>query len=251
VTSLTGRTAVVTGGNSGIGLAMATGLAKSDARVAIWARDATRSAGAVEQLRELGAEAIAASCDVTSEKSVDAALARTVTELGPIDILVANAGVADAKPLIQTSLDDWHRVLRTNLDGTFLCVRAVSRHLVERQSGGSIIIVSSTINRYGATGQAAYATSKTGLMGLGRTVAVELARLRVRCNILTPGWFLTPMNQHLYNNERFLAATTQRTPARRWADPSELEKTIAFLADPELTFHTGNEVVVDGGYTMF
>lgn len=148
------------------------------------------------------------------------------------------------------SLETWRRVLRTNLDGGFLCTREAARRFVAQGSGGSIIVVSSTISRYGAAGQAAYSTSKTGLLGLGRTLAVELARHRVRCNILIPGWTRTSMNLDLQADERFMKATTART-ARRWADPEEFHEVTTFLANPALTYHTGNEVVVDGGFTVF
>ena len=188
--------------------------------------------------------------------SGDAALAAacinaTVERLGRIDILMANAGIADDKPYLDTSLADWQRVIRTNLDGTFLTTREVGRYLVDRGEGGAMVIVSSTITRYGGAGQAAYAASKSGTSAIGRTLAVEFARHRIRCNILIPGWVATPMNEYLRENERFVEATTKRTPVRRWATPDEFHSVAAFLADPTLTFHTGNEVVVDGGYTIF
>jgi NAD(P)-dependent dehydrogenase (short-subunit alcohol dehydrogenase family) len=164
---------------------------------------------------------------------------------------VANAGIAEAAPLTEMTLETWHRVLRTNLDGGFLCTREAARRFVAQGTGGSIVVLSSTISRYGGAGQAAYAVSKTGLLGLGRTLAVELARHKVRCNVLIPGWTRTGMNTDLQADERFMAATAARTPVRRWADPSEFHEVAAFLADPTLTFHTGNEVVVDGGYTIF
>lgn len=251
MSDLNGLTAVVTGGNSGIGLGMARGLAKAGANVVVWARNTERSQTVTDELNELRVNAQAVACDVTSEASVQTALDETVHRMGKVDVLVASAGIADAAPLIDTTLEQWQHILHTNLDGTFLTVRAVGRHMVERGQGGSIVILSSMISRYGAKDQAAYAVSKSGLIGLGRTVAVEFARYRIRCNVLIPGWFATPMNAHLRADERFVLATTQRTPARRWADPVELEKTIAYLADPSLTFHTGDEVVVDGGYTIF
>ncbi|MFE3960927.1 SDR family NAD(P)-dependent oxidoreductase [Nocardia sp. NPDC059091] len=248
---LAGRTAVVTGGNSGIGHALAVGLARAGADIAVWARNADRSASVVEEAQAFGVKAIAVQCDIADERSVDAAMDRTVSELGPLDCFVANAGIAEAAPITEMSLDTWHRVLRTNLDGGFLCGRAAARRFAAQGGGGSIIVVSSTISRYGGAGQAAYATSKTGLIGLARTMAVELARHRVRCNILIPGWTRTAMNTDLQADERFMQATMARTPARRWADPEEFYEVAAFLADPALTFHTGNEVVVDGGYTIF
>ncbi|MBN9739234.1 MULTISPECIES: SDR family oxidoreductase [unclassified Pseudonocardia] len=251
MSDLTGVNAVVTGGNNGIGRAMAVGMAKAGANIAVWARNAERSADAVDEISSLGVKAMAVSCDVTDESAVAAAMDRTVGELGPLGCFVANAGIAEAAPITDMSLETWHRVLRTNLDGGFLCTREAARRFVEQGAGGSIVVLSSTISRYGGAGQAAYAASKTGLLGLGRTLAVELARHRVRCNILIPGWTRTGMNTDLQENEKFMAVTTGRTPARRWADPEEFHEVAAFLADPALTFHTGNEVVVDGGYTVF
>lgn len=251
MTDLAGLTAVVTGGNSGIGRAMAVGIAKAGGNVAVWARNARRSAAAVEEITSLGVKAIAVTCDVADETAVAAAMEQTVDRLGPLGCFVANAGVAEADPITEMSLEKWRRVVRTNLDGSFLCTREAARRFVAQGTGGSIVVLSSTISRYGGAGQVAYATSKTGLLGLGRTLAVELARHRVRCNVLIPGWTRTAMNTDLQADERFVAATTARTPARRWADPEEFHDVAAFLADPTLTFHTGNEVVVDGGYTVF
>lgn len=248
---LSGLTAVVTGGSSGLGLGMAHGLGRAGAQVAVWARDPDRNAAAVAELQAAGTTAWAVGCDCGDPADVARATAETVDRFGAVDCLVANAGIASAAPFLEMDLDTWHRVLRTNLDGTFLPCQAVVRHMVDRGAGGSIVVVSSTIARYGGAGQAAYATSKTGLVGLGRTLAVELARHRIRCNVLIPGWTETAMNTSLREDQRFVAAVTARTPVRRWATPEEFHDVAAFLADPRLTFHTGNEVVVDGGYTIF
>ena len=248
---LSGLTAVVTGGNNGIGRALAVGMASAGANIAVWARNAERNAETVEQLERLGAKALGVSCDVTDEAAVAEAMEQTVDQLGPLGCFVANSGVSVETPLAEMSLDTWRHVLRTNLDGTFLCTREAARRYIEQDSGGSMIVVSSTISRYGGAGMAAYAASKTGLVGLGRTLAVELAPHRVRCNILIPGWTKTAMNEHLQANEKFVRVTTARTPVRRWAEPEEFHEVAAFLADPSLTFHTGNEVVVDGGYTIY
>lgn len=251
MTDLTGRTVVVTGGNSGIGLGLAVGVARAGADVAIWSRNTERNRAAVETLGAYGRRVIAVPCDVGDEKDVAAAMAATVDELGPLSALFANAGVHHSAPYTETTLADWHRVLRTNLDGTFLTTREAARRLTAQGDGGSIVVVSSTITRYGSAGQAAYAASKCAVAGLGRTLAVELARHQVRCNILIPGWTRTAMNNELQADERFMAATIARTPVRRWAEAEEFHAVAAFLADPALTFHTGNEVVVDGGYTIF
>jgi len=251
MTDLTGLTAVVTGGSQGIGLAMATGMARAGARVALWARNQERTEAAAEDLQDMGLRALAVKCDVADEAQVAAAMEQTVSELGPLGCLVANAGITDTIPFPETSLGRWHAVLKTNLDGAFLATREAARRFIDQESGGSIVVVSSMISRYGGTRQAAYTVSKTGLIGLGRTLAVELARYKVRCNILVPGWVSTPMSSGLESNDRFREATVARTPARRWAKPAELEEVAAFLADPRLTYHTGSEVVVDGGYTVY
>jgi len=251
MTDLTGRVVVVTGGNSGLGLGMAHGAGRAGATVVIWARTKTRNDSAVAELTDAGITATAVACDTTDEDAVAAAMRETVDAHGAVDCLIANAGIAEAAPYVDTSLEQWHRVLRTNLDGTFLCTREAARHYVERGGGGSMIVVSSMVSRYGGARQAAYTASKNGLIGLGRTLAVELARYGVRVNILVPGWTRTAMNTDLQADDAFMAATTARTPVRRWADADEFHAVTAFLADPTLTFHTGNEVVVDGGYTIF
>jgi len=251
MTDLTGRTVVVTGGNSGLGLAMAQGVGAAGADVIIWARTPSRNEDAVAQLREAGITASSVACDTADEAAVQDAMEQTLARHGQVDSMFANAGVAASGPITETTLEQWQHVLRTNLDGTFLCTRAAARHFVERGAGGSMVVVSSMISRYGGAGQAAYTTSKNGLIGLGRTLAVELARHRVRVNVLIPGWTATAMNTHLREDEKFVKATTARTPARRWAAPEEFHDVATFLADPTLTFHTGNEIVVDGGYTIY
>ncbi|BBZ05632.1 2-deoxy-D-gluconate 3-dehydrogenase [Mycolicibacterium chitae] len=251
MTDLTGLNAVVTGGNAGIGRAMAIGIAKAGGAVSIWSRNADRNAEVVDEVTTLGGRAIAIPCDITDETAVIDAMERTVTELGPLGCFVANAGIVEASPIVDLTLESWRRVLATNLDGAFLCTREAARRFVAQDSGGSIIVLSSTISRYGGADLASYAASKTGVLGLARTLAVELARHRVRCNTLIPGWTRTNINADRQADDRFMAATIARTPMRRWADPDEFHEVTAFLADPKLTFHTGNEIIVDGGYTIY
>jgi len=251
MTDLSGKTVVVTGGNSGLGLGMAHGLGRHGADVVIWSRTESRNTEALASLREAGITASSVACDTADEDSVVQAMKETIARHGRVDSFFANAGIAAESPLVDTSLEAWRRVLHTNLDGSFLCLREAARHFLQRGGGGSMVVVSSTIANYGAARQAAYATSKTGLVGLGRTLAVELAPHGVRVNILVPGWTATAMNAHLQQNDKFVAVTTRRTPAGRWASPDEYHDIAAFLADPSLTFHTGNEVVVDGGYSIF
>jgi hypothetical protein len=251
MSSLRGLTVAVTGGNSGLGLGMSIGLAKAGANIAVWGRNTERNKAAAEQIASHGVQAIAVDCDVADEEQIEAAMARTVGELGPLGAVFANSGIAGHTNLVDTSLDEWHRIMAVNVDGAFLTARAAARRFIEQDSGGSLVLVSSTASVFGATGVGAYSPSKCAVVGLGRTLAVELARYRVRCNILVPGWTRTAMNENMQRNERFMDATIARTPVRRWATPDEFEKVAVFLADPEQTYHTGNEVVVDGGYCVF
>jgi NAD(P)-dependent dehydrogenase (short-subunit alcohol dehydrogenase family) len=253
VTRLDGQVAVVTGGNRGIGLGLAEGLAAAGASVAIWARDTGRNAEACQHLKEFapGAQAVGYACDVSDEDQVEAAMAATLADLGRVDSLFANAGVGGTTSFLEMSLDEWRRVMAVNLDGAFLSLRAAARHLVERGEGGALVAVSSVSAIHGAPRMEHYAASKTALLGLVRGLAVELARHRVRCNAVLPGWMDTEMIEPGKENPRWVEATVKRTPVRRWGRPSDLRDIAAYLADPALVFHTGDSIVIDGGHSIF
>ena len=248
---LSGRVVVVTGGNSGIGLGIARGVARAGASVAIWSRRAERNAEAVAELEGLGATAIGVRCDVSDEDNVAGAMRATLDRFGGLDCLVANAGTTGKQPFTDMSLGEWRRVLQVNLDGAFLCLREAARVLVAQGQGGSLVGVSSTSAIDGAPGQQHYAAGKTALLAVMRGLAVELARHRIRCNSLLPGWTDTELLAEAKTHEKFVAATVGRTPVRRWGTPQDFETVGAFLADPALVFHTGASLVVDGGYTIF
>ena len=253
MTRLDEQVAVVTGGNRGIGLGLAEGLAAAGASVAIWARDTGRNAEACQHLKEFapGARAVAYACDVSDEDQVGAAMAATLADLGRVDSLFANAGVGGTTSFVEMSLDEWRRVMAVNLDGAFLSLRAAARHMVERGEGGALAAVSSVSAIHGAPRMEHYAASKTALLGLVRGLAVELARHRVRCNAVLPGWMDTEMIEPGKENPRWVEATVKRTPVRRWGQPSDLRDIAAYLADPALVFHTGDSIVIDGGYSIF
>lgn len=253
MTDLRGHVALITGGNGGIGLGMARGLARAGADLAIWGTNPTKNAAAVEELTALGASVHAERCDVSDEDAVEAAFAATLEAVGGrIDSVFANAGTSGATPgLWELSTAEWRRVMSVNLDGAFFTLRAASRHMVERGGGGAMVLVASTSTIHGAPAQPHYAASKTALLGLTRSLAVGLARHGVRVNALSPGWTETELTALGMQNERFMAATTGRTPVRRWATPDEFADVAVYLADPTLTFHTGDTLVVDGGYTVF
>ena len=243
---------VITGGNGGIGLGLAEGIAEAGGSIAIWARNEEKNAHAVKILEDIGVKAKSYVCDVSSEENVIATLASTVNDFGRLDGLFANAGRAGTgTPFVETSLEDWRNVTAVNLDGVFLCLREAAKQIISQGSGGSLVAVSSTSAIHGAAGNEAYGTAKTAVTGLVRALAVSLARFQVRVNCLLPGWTVTELASPAFENEYFREVTTKRTPVRRWADPSEFREVGAFLADTSQTFHTGQQVCVDGGYTIF
>jgi NAD(P)-dependent dehydrogenase (short-subunit alcohol dehydrogenase family) len=252
VLDLTGRVFVITGGNGGIGLGMAEGIVQAGGAVAVWGRNPEKNSAAVAHLEELGGRATSCVCDVSSEEQVIDSMNQSIDALGRIDGLFANAG-RGARPATfeNTTLEDWRAVLDVNLDGVFLCLREATRRLIEQGEGGSLVAVSSTSAIHGAPTTISYGTAKTAVNGLVRALAVGLARHEIRVNSLLPGWTITEMAGPSYANDKFREITTRRTPVRRWADPSEFRAIGAFLADPRQTFHTGQMMTVDGGYTIF
>ena len=187
--------ALVTGGNSGIGLGLAGGLAKAGAKIAIWGRDEQKSAKAASQLAELGTEVQAFRCDVSDESDVAAQTAAVVARFGRIDSCFANAGFGFPRPFLETSLADWNSVINVNLTGVFLTFREVARHMVERGGGGKLIATSSIGSYHGMPKQESYAASKGGLNALVRSLAVELGRHDIQANCVLPGWIETAATQ--------------------------------------------------------
>ena len=249
---LRGYVAVVTGGNSGIGLGMAAGVAKAGGDVVVWGRRADRNAEAVTQLRSLGVRAEGIECDVSDPQQIAASMAESIRRMGKVDAMFANAGRGGFNSkFLDVTIEEWRMVMAVNLDGVMLCMQAAARHMVERGEGGSLVAVSSTSAIHGAQNNEAYGTSKTALLGLVRATAVGLARYKIRVNAISPGWTKSELAMGGFNNDRFRTVTTNRTPVRRWAEPAEFEEVGAYLADPRLTFHTGDNLVVDGGYTIF
>ena len=250
--SLAGRTVLVTGGNGGIGLGMAEACGRAGAQVVIWGRKADKNDEALAALRGAGITAHALVCDVADPDAVAPAFAASVEAAGGrIDSVFANAGTTGRGiRFLDVDLAEWHRVMRVNLDGAMLTLQAAARHMVE-QGGGSLVAISSTSAIHGAAGNEAYGASKSALLGLVRALAVGLARHQIRVNALLPGWTRTDLASAGYEWDRFREATISRTPARRWAEADEMGPAAVYLADPRVTFHTGDTLVVDGGYTVF
>jgi NAD(P)-dependent dehydrogenase (short-subunit alcohol dehydrogenase family) len=248
---LSGRVVVVTGGNGGIGLGMARGLVGAGATVAVWGRNPDKNAAAAGELRAIGGTAEAWEVDVADEDQVDAAMAGTLGRFDKVDSMIANAGIGGPSPFIDQTLEGWRRVTAVNVEGVFLCFRAACRHMVERGQGGALVAVSSTSAFQGAPGNQAYSCSKAAVLAMVRGLAVEMARHGIRANSIVPGWTETDLTAPLLGWEKFMRATTERTPVRRWGEPDDFAAAAVYLADPTHTFHTGDEFVIDGGYSIF
>lgn len=247
---LKGRVAVVTGGNGGIGLGMARGLAKAGAAVVVAARDRAKSAAAVTELAALGARALAIEVDVADEASCRALIENTVAELGRLDIVVNNAGIALRKPPQDYTVADWHKVLDTNLTSAFICAHAAYPHL-KRAGGGKIINIGSILSIFGAPFAVAYAASKGGIVQMTRALATAWAKDSIQVNAILPGWIDTDLTVSAREqvpglNENVL----KRTPTGRWGRPEDFEAIAVFLAGPGSAFVTGTAIPVDGGYSI-
>ena len=249
--SLAGRVVLVTGGNGGIGLGMAHGCAEAGADVVIWGTNQGKLDGAAAELCRHGQAVSARRVDVSDESAVVAGFTDAVADHGRIDAVFANAGVVGGGRFIDQTLDEWRRVLSVNLEGAFLTLREAARHMIERGGGGALVAVSSVSAIHGAPMAQPYAASKAAILAMIRGLAVELARHDIRCNAVVPGWTETELTEDGRRNERFVQNTTRRTPIRRWGVPDDFRSVAAFLADPTQLFHTGDEIVLDGGYTRF
>ena len=248
--SLDGKVALITGGNGGIGLGMAQGLARAGARVVIAARNAQKSADAVASLQALGSDSFALEADVTNEASVAALFAQVAERCGRLDILVNNAGTTVRKPVDQLALAEWHQVMDTNLTSAFLCCRA-AHPLMKQAGGGKIINIGSMMSIFGAPYAPAYGASKGGIVQLTRAMAASWAADQIQVNAILPGWIATDLTQAAREqvpglNERVIA----RTAAGRWGQPADLAGTAVFLASAASDFVTGTAIPVDGGYSI-
>jgi NAD(P)-dependent dehydrogenase (short-subunit alcohol dehydrogenase family) len=249
---LAGHVAVVTGGNSGIGRGIAEGLAAAGADVAIWGRNAERNADTRDALARHGTRVIDAVCDVTDPASVDAAFARAVDELGRVDSCFANAGGGDLGPaFVDMTLEDFRRIVAVNLDGAFLTLQAAARHMIARGGGGSLVGISSLAAVEGMARGQHYSAAKAGLVALIRSCAVELARHGIRANAILPGWIVTPATERAFARESLRENVLSRIPERRWGEPADFVGAAVYLASPASAYHTGDQLVVDGGYRVY
>ena len=246
---LTGRVALVTGGNSGIGAAMARGLASAGASVAIAGRSQQKNATVAEQLVALGRQAIAIEADVADDESCRAMIDDTVARLGRLDIVVNNAGINIRKAPERYTLNEWREVLETNLTSVFVTSQAAYPHM-KRAGRGKIVNIGSMLSIFGAPFAAPYGASKGGVVQLTKGLATAWARDNIQVNAVLPGWIDTPLTTQARIDvdglhERVLA----RTPAGRWGAPDDLAGIAVFLASSASDFITGVAIPVDGGYS--
>ncbi|MGZ5877107.1 MAG: SDR family NAD(P)-dependent oxidoreductase [Bradyrhizobium sp.] len=247
---LSGKVAIVTGGNGGIGFGIAQGLAEAGAAVAIVGRNEAKSIAAVNELKQAGANAISVTADVTDKVAVADMVARVGREVGRIDILVNNAGINIRKPPQALDIEEWDRVIKTNLTSAFLCSQAVYPAM-KAAGGGKIINIGSMMSIFGASFAPAYAASKGGIVQFTRSCAVAWAADNIQTNAVLPGWIDTDLTKRARQeidglHDRVLT----RTPAARWGAISDFAGIAVFLASPASDFVTGTAIPVDGGYSI-
>jgi 2-dehydro-3-deoxy-D-gluconate 5-dehydrogenase len=251
---LTGRVAIVTGGNSGIGRSIALGLASAGAAVAILARNAERSAAVVEEIRALGRPAIAVALDVSRREALAPAIDAAEAALGAVDILVNNAGNIDISGgILHQTEEGWDGVMATHLTATFLLSQRAAQSMRARK-GGKIINIGSMSSLFGSAAVPAYGAAKAAIVQLTKSMAIELAPDNIQVNAIAPGWIETDMTGPIRDQaemDDYRRVILARTPAGRWGRADECAGAAVFLASPAAGFVTGTLLPVDGGYSVF
>ena len=244
---LSGKVAIVTGGNGGIGRAIAIGLAQHGADIVVAARNERKTAAVVDEIRELGRRAVGVRCDVLERADIDRTVATAVRDLGSVNILVNNSGVGHGgQPTHTVALDTWDRVIAINLTSVFQFCQAVQPALVQA-GGGKIINVGSGYSLVSAAGNAPYAASKAGVWNLTRTMALDWAGDNIQVNLIAPGWIRTEMTDGLCDDRERTAYIIDETPAGRLGEPEDMAGAAIFLASPASDFVTGTFINADGG----
>ncbi len=248
---LTGKVSLITGGNGGIGLGMALGMAQAGSDICIWGTNLEKNKFAQKTIQDTGVQCLAIQCDVSDEEQVEESFSQTISHFGKVDSCFANAGAGGGAPFHEYPTDLWKKVMGINLDGTFYTFRAAARHMIERGEGGRLIGTSSTSAIHGAPRSEAYAATKGAMLSMTRGLAVELARYHITANTIVPGWIHTAMTEPRVGDEKFEDRVMKRVPARRWGQPEDFAGLAVYLASDASSYQTGEEFIVDGGYTRF
>jgi hypothetical protein len=253
---LSGKVAVVTGGNGGIGLGIAEAVARAGAAVCVWGTRDEKNASALDTLRGHGGRVEALLCDVSDREAVEYAMGRTVRMFGRIDACFANAGVmGGSEGLLEIDPSAWRRVLGVNLDGAFFTLQSAARHMVERAAngdpGGRLVGTASLAALSGAARNEHYAATKGALISMLRAMAVELARHGITANAILPGWVETEMTQAFFARDSFRDKVLPRVPLRRWGRPDDFGGIAVYLMSDASAYHTGDSFLIDGGYWIF
>ena len=254
--NLAGKVALVTGGNRGIGLGMASAMAQAGADIVIWGSSAERNQAAEGELLKFGVRVKAQTVDVSDETQVADAMGEAVASMGRIDSVFANAGVNFASPsFVDMKTEVYRKVLAVNLDGVFFTLREACRHMVDRAKsgdpGGSLVGIASLAAIEGAARNEAYAATKGAVISMIKSVAVEHARYGVRANAILPGWIATDMTAGAQGNAAFADKVIPRVPARRWGEPADFGGMAVYLASDASSYHSGDTLIIDGGYSIF
>jgi NAD(P)-dependent dehydrogenase (short-subunit alcohol dehydrogenase family) len=248
--NLVGHVALITGGNSGLGLAMAKGLVKSGAKIAIWGRNIEKNAQAVAEINALGGEAASFACDVTDTQSSADAFAATIAHFGKIDSCFANAGGSGVRgPFHKLSATDWATTIDLNLQSVITTFQLAVAHWLERSASGKLIVTSSVAGIIGIPGGTGYSTTKAAVQGLVRALAIEYGRAGIQANAILPGFIETEMS--LDTPKHFQDACKRRAASGEIGKLEDMEGIAVYLASPESKFMTGQCLVIDGGHTIF
>ncbi len=249
---LTGKVALVTGGNGGIGLGMAEAMAEAGANIVIWGTNAEKNEMARAKLAGLGVQALASRVDVSQEQQVIDAFGQAVKQMGRVDTVIANAGIGFGAPsFMELKIETFRKVQAVNVEGAFFTLREAARHMTGREGGGSLVGVASLAAIEGAARNQAYGASKGALISMIKGISVELARYGIRANAILPGWIATEMTEASQASKKFNDNVISRVPIRRWGQPEDFGGAAVYLASDASRYHTGDQFIIDGGYAIF
>ncbi len=253
---LTGKVALVTGGNGGIGLGIAKAVANAGGNVCIWGTNQEKNSSALKELSEFDTEIMEQVCDVSDRDAVDKCFDELIKRFGKLDACFSNAGIAGhALSFLRVKQENWNKILDVNLTGAFNVLQKSAAHMVARSkkdgSGGRLIVTSSLSAKEGFSGNEPYASTKGALVSMTKSLAVEFARYGITANSIMPGWIETDIISKQMNSKRFADAVMPRIPARRWGTPDDIGGIAVYIMSELSSYHTGDNFIIDGGYSIF